>query len=46
MEIIVATFDTQLWTAARQLGMKVWPEDLTGPLGTPHELDAPNVRPE
>jgi uncharacterized protein len=31
MEIIVATFDTQLWTAARQLVMKVWPEDLTGP---------------
>lgn len=27
-EIIVATFDTQLWTATRQVGMKAWPEDL------------------
>jgi predicted nucleic acid-binding protein len=30
-EIIVATFDTRLWKAARQVGMKAWPEDLTGP---------------
>jgi predicted nucleic acid-binding protein len=27
-DVIVATFDTQLWTAARQVGMKAWPEDL------------------
>ncbi len=29
--IVVATFDAQLWTATRQVGMKAWPEDLTGP---------------
>jgi len=31
MEIIVATFDTLLWTAARRVGMKAWPQDLAGP---------------
>lgn len=30
-DIIVATFDTQLWKAARQAGMKAWPENLTDP---------------
>jgi predicted nucleic acid-binding protein len=29
-EIVVATFDTQLWKAVRQVGMKAWPEHLTG----------------
>ena len=29
-EIVVATFDTQLWKAVRQAGMKAWPEHLTG----------------
>lgn len=29
-EIVVATFDTQLWKAVRQAGMKAWPERLTG----------------
>jgi predicted nucleic acid-binding protein len=28
-EIVVATFDAQLWTAAREVGMKAWPADLT-----------------
>lgn len=28
-DIVVATFDTQLWKAARQAGMKAWPENLT-----------------
>lgn len=28
--IVVATFDTQLWKAVRQAGMKVWPENLAG----------------
>jgi hypothetical protein len=27
-DIVVATFDTQLWKAARQAGMKVWPGNL------------------
>jgi uncharacterized protein len=27
LEIIVGTFDRQLWTAARQAGLKAWPED-------------------
>lgn len=30
-DIVVATFDTQLWKAARQAGMKAWPENLTDP---------------
>jgi predicted nucleic acid-binding protein len=29
-EIVVATFDTQLWKSVRQLGMKAWPTNLTG----------------
>ncbi|MBP7621051.1 MAG: type II toxin-antitoxin system VapC family toxin [Gemmatimonadales bacterium] len=29
-DVVVGTFDRQLWTATRQLGMKAWPEDLTG----------------
>ena len=28
-EIVVATFNTQLWAATRQVGMKAWPADLT-----------------
>ena len=28
-EIVLATFDQQLWEAARQAGMKAWPENLT-----------------
>ena len=42
-DIIVATFETQLWKAARQIGMKAWPENLTdeGQTGA-----APVVRPE
>jgi len=40
-EIIVATFDTQLWTATRQVGMKAWPEDLTAP-GRDARLGAPD----
>lgn len=30
-DIVVATFDAQLWKAARQAGMKAWPENLTDP---------------
>jgi uncharacterized protein len=30
-DIVVATFDLQLWKAAREVGMKVWPENLTEP---------------
>jgi predicted nucleic acid-binding protein len=28
MEVVVGTFDRQLWTAAQQAGMRVWPEDM------------------
>jgi uncharacterized protein len=28
MEVVVGTFDWQLWTAAQQAGMRVWPEDM------------------
>ncbi len=27
LEVVVGTFDRQLWTAAQQAGMKVWPEE-------------------
>jgi predicted nucleic acid-binding protein len=28
LEVIVGTFDRQLWTAAQEAGMRVWPEDM------------------
>jgi hypothetical protein len=28
MEVLIATFDRQRWTAAREAGMKVRPEDV------------------
>jgi predicted nucleic acid-binding protein len=40
IDILVATFDRQLWTAARDAGMTVWPEDPTGPRRT----DGPGAR--
>ena len=30
-DILVATFDAQLWKAAREVGMKPWPASLTDP---------------
>ena len=38
-EVVVGTFDRQLWTAAQQVGMNVWPEDTRGPRSPrrPHE---------
>ena len=30
-DIVVATFDTQLWKAAERAGMKAWPEKLVDP---------------
>ncbi len=33
-DIFVATFDTRLWKAARQAGMKAWPENLADPSQT------------
>jgi hypothetical protein len=27
MDVIVGTFNRQLWTAAQQTGMKAWPEE-------------------
>lgn len=29
-EIIVATFDQQLWEAAKRTGLKAWPEEFPG----------------
>lgn len=29
-EIILATFDQQLWEAAKRTGLKVWPDELSG----------------
>jgi predicted nucleic acid-binding protein len=28
-EVVLATFDSQLWEAAPAAGLQVWPEDLT-----------------
>jgi predicted nucleic acid-binding protein len=41
-EIVVATFDAELWKAARQAGMKAWPENLTNP---GHTSAAPGMEP-
>lgn len=30
-EIILATFDQQLWDAAKRTGLKVWPDDIVRP---------------
>jgi hypothetical protein len=35
-DIVVATFDTQLWKATRQTGMKAWPETLSHISSTRH----------
>ncbi|MBP7569306.1 MAG: hypothetical protein KBA95_04535 [Acidobacteria bacterium] len=42
IDVVVGTFDRQLWTAARQLAMKAWPEDLTG-LDRVHGTGAPDA---
>ena len=36
-EIVLATFDQQLWEAARQAGMKAWPETDSGQTGAAPE---------
>ncbi len=28
LDVIVGTFDRQLWTAAQEVGMRVWPEEM------------------
>ncbi len=33
--VVVATFDTQLWIAAQHAGLHAWPENLTEPAQTP-----------
>lgn len=40
-EIVVATFDTQLWKAVRQAGMTAWPDNLTAPGQPPTRLGTP-----
>jgi predicted nucleic acid-binding protein len=34
-EIVVATFDQQLWDAAKRSGLHVWPEELPRGTGEP-----------
>jgi hypothetical protein len=34
-EIVVVTFDQQLWEAAKRTGLKVWPEEFPGGTGGP-----------
>lgn len=36
-EIVLATFDRQLWEAAKRSGLKAWPEQLPGATGEPEE---------
>ena len=30
-EVVLATFDQQLWDAAKRTGLKVWPDDILRP---------------
>lgn len=36
-EIVLATFDQQLWEAARRTGLKAWPDQLSGATSEPEE---------
>lgn len=36
-EIVLATFDQQLWEAAKRSGLKAWPEQLPGATGGPEK---------
>ena len=36
-EIVLATFDQQLWEAARRSGLKAWPDRLLGATSEPEE---------
>ena len=36
-EIVLATFDQQLWEAAKRLGLKAWPDQLAGATSEPEE---------
>jgi uncharacterized protein len=46
MEVIVGTFDRQLWAAAQQAGMKVWPEDARVAGGRGGRTRAPDAETE
>ncbi len=35
-EIVLATFDQQLWEAVKRTGLKAWPERLPAVVGDPH----------
>ncbi len=35
-EVILATFDRELWEAAGRAGLRPWPENLTGRRSRPH----------
>lgn len=45
-DIVVATFDTQLWEAVREAGLKAWPESLTdaGQTGEPPGTPEPETQ--
>ena len=36
-EIVLATFDQQLWEAAKRSGLKAWPDQLPGETSEPEE---------
>ena len=38
-EIVLATFDQQLWEAGKRTGLRVWPEQLPGTSGPEAELE-------
>lgn len=38
-EIVLATFDQQLWQAAKRTGLKAWPDKLPGPPGEPPDQE-------
>jgi predicted nucleic acid-binding protein len=42
-QIVLATFDQQLWKAAKRVGLKTWPEQLPG--GTDGSKDMPEDQP-
>ena len=46
MEVIVGTFDGQLWTAAQQAGLKAWPEEARVAVGRGGRTRPPNAETE
>jgi hypothetical protein len=44
-EITLATFDQQLWEAAKRTGLKPWPEQLTGGTSGPALISTTTAAP-